>query len=100
MYWIEDVLVSLVLVVDGEAVTKAIAWGLGQGTINFQVAVLSLLKVSFAEVSLEDGRPFVKVSEAVNLSPLCADYSVSTHPRERPEAKPGMRTRIGPVCVP
>ncbi|PLN85269.1 hypothetical protein BDW42DRAFT_1827 [Aspergillus taichungensis] len=91
IYWCENVLVSLALVVDGEAITKAVTWGIEQGRVNFQIVVLSLFKVAFAEVSFgDDIEPFVKVSVAVNLSPLRADYCVSTHPRMRPELKPGM----------
>ncbi|KAK9234066.1 hypothetical protein V1525DRAFT_84427 [Lipomyces kononenkoae] len=91
MYWLEDVLVSPTLVVDGEAITKAVTWGIEHGRTNFQAVVLSLFNVAFAEVSFNDDGPFVKVSKAVNLSPLRADYCVSTHPRQRPELKPGMK---------
>ncbi|KAL5051691.1 hypothetical protein BDW71DRAFT_193939 [Aspergillus fruticulosus] len=94
MYWLEDVLVSLALVIDGEAITKAVTWGIEQGRAHFQIVVLSLFKAAFAEVSFgDDEGPFVKVSGTVNLSPLRADYCVSTHPRMRPEAKPGMVIR-------
>lgn len=92
IYWLEDVLVSLVLVVDGEAITKAVTWGIEQERANFQIVVLSLFKAAFAEVSYDDDKkPIVKVSGAVDLSPLRADYCVSTHPRMRPELKPGMK---------
>ncbi|ORY55131.1 uncharacterized protein BCR38DRAFT_357270 [Pseudomassariella vexata] len=92
MYWLDDVLVSLTLVVDGEAISKAVSWGIEQGRTNFQIVVLSLFKVSFSEVSLDDDeKPFVRVSSAVALSPLRAGYCVSTHPRERPELKDGMK---------
>ncbi|KAH7129052.1 hypothetical protein EDB81DRAFT_888820 [Dactylonectria macrodidyma] len=91
MYWFQDVLVSLVLVVDGEAITQAVTWGLGQGRANFQIVVLSLFEVTFAEVSCVDGNePFLKVCQPVRLSPLREKYCLSTHPRERPELKPGM----------
>ena len=90
MYWLEDVLVSLTLVVDGEAITNAITWGIKQGRASFQIIVLSLFKVAFVEVFFDDDEPFVEVSKAVNLSPLLAEYCVSTHPRERPELKPNM----------
>ncbi|KAL4860601.1 hypothetical protein BDV12DRAFT_209053 [Aspergillus spectabilis] len=94
IYWFEDVLVSLVLVIDGEAIMKAVTWGIEQGRANFQIIVLSLFKVAFAEVSFsDDAEPFVKVSGAVDLSPLRADYCVSTHPCMRPELKPGMKIR-------
>ncbi|KAL4738172.1 hypothetical protein BDV11DRAFT_216133 [Aspergillus similis] len=94
MYWFEDVLVSLALVVDGEAVTKAVTWGIEQGRTNFQIVVLSLFKASFAKVSFHDDmEPFVRVSGIVNLSPLRVDYCLSTHPRRRPELKPEMRSR-------
>jgi hypothetical protein len=45
MYWLDDVLVSLTLVVDGAAVTKAITWGLGQGRQNFPLVVISHVEV-------------------------------------------------------
>lgn len=35
MYWHEDVLISLTLVVDGAAITKAVQWGISQGRTNF-----------------------------------------------------------------
>ncbi|RDW68789.1 uncharacterized protein DSM5745_08549 [Aspergillus mulundensis] len=93
MYWVEDVLVSLVLVVDGKAITNAGTWGIGQGRTNFQLVILSLFDVSFAEVSFGDGggEPLVKVTKPVYLSPLRADHCLSTHPRMRPELKPGMK---------
>lgn len=94
IYWLEGVLVSLALVIDGEAITKAVTWGIEQGRANFQIVDLSLFEAAFAEVSLgDDVEPFVEVSGAVDLSPLRADYCVSTHPRMRPELKPGMKIR-------
>jgi len=48
MYWIKDVLVSLTVLVDGAAITNAVAWGVKQGRTNFQMVVLSLFKVVFA----------------------------------------------------
>lgn len=80
--------------VDGEAISKAVTWGIEQGRANFQIVVLSLFKAAFAEVSFgDDGKPFVEVSRTVFLSPLREDYCLSTHPRNRPEAKPGMTIR-------
>ncbi|OOF99134.1 hypothetical protein ASPCADRAFT_513217 [Aspergillus carbonarius ITEM 5010] len=94
IYWLEDVLVSLTLVIDGAAIMKAVNWGIRQGRINFQIVVLSLFEAAFAEVSFGDDRePFIKLSSAVDLSPLHASYCVSTHPRERPELKSGMKAR-------
>ncbi|CAI7642530.1 unnamed protein product [Penicillium glandicola] len=94
IYWLEDVLVSLALVIDGESITKAVTWGIEQGRANFQIVILSLFEVAFAEVSFDaEVGPFIKVSGAVNLSPLRADYCVSTHPRQRPELKPGMEAQ-------
>ncbi|KAI1132400.1 hypothetical protein F5Y10DRAFT_293500 [Nemania abortiva] len=85
MYWFEGVLISLVLVIDGEAITKAVAWGIEQGRTNFRIVVLTLFQVAFAEVSFGDNeKPFVRVSEAAYLSPLREEYCLSTHPRERP----------------
>ena len=91
MYWLEDVLISLVLVIDGEAVTNAATWGLEQGRTNFQMVIMSLFTVAFAEVSFSRSMssPFIKVSKGLGLSPLRPRYCTSTHPRERPEWKDG-----------
>ena len=90
IYWHEGVLVSLELVVDGEAISKAVAWGIEHGRINFQLVVLSIFEVAFAEVSTDQsGVPFVKATKALHLSPLHPDYCLSTHPRERPAWKNG-----------
>ncbi|TRX94109.1 hypothetical protein FHL15_004877 [Xylaria flabelliformis] len=62
MYWLGDVLVNLELVTDSAAITKAITWSIEQGYTNFQIVILSLFKVKFAEVSFVDGDPYVKVS--------------------------------------
>ncbi|UNI18433.1 hypothetical protein JDV02_004702 [Purpureocillium takamizusanense] len=94
IYWVGGVLVSLELVLDGKAVTKVVDWAVQQGHVNFQVVILSLFEAVFAEVSVGDGKkPFVKVSNTVDLSPLRAEYCVSTHPRERPALKDGMHAR-------
>ncbi len=82
MYWFQDVLVSLVLVVDGEAITKAVAWGIEQGRTNFQIMVLSLFDVAFAEATFTDDKPFVKATAPIKFSNL--EYSPSVHLRERP----------------
>ena len=90
----EDVLVSLALVVDGDSISKAVAWGVERGRTNFQIVILSLFEVAFAEVSFEgEVRPFVKASKAVKLSPLRVEFCASTHPRQRPELKPGMEAQ-------
>ncbi|KAJ5630078.1 hypothetical protein N7528_003735 [Penicillium herquei] len=91
MYWLGNVIVNLTLVVDGAAIMKAVKWGLSQGRTHFQVVTISLFDVAFAEVLLgDDKKPFLKVSDAIKLWPLRPEYCLSTHPRERPEAKPGM----------
>ncbi|KAL2134854.1 hypothetical protein VTI74DRAFT_10660 [Chaetomium olivicolor] len=93
MYWFDDVLVSLVLVVDCAAVTAAVTWGLQQGRANFQVVVMSLYEVVLAEVltaSRTEKAPFVKLSHPLKLSPLREEECLSTHPRERPEWREGM----------
>ncbi|KAF4507718.1 hypothetical protein G6O67_004187 [Ophiocordyceps sinensis] len=87
-YWLQGVLVSLELVVDGEAVTRAVAWGIQQGRTHFQIVVMSLFEVAFVEV-LSSG-DLVRVSHGFHLSPLKAEYCLSTHPRHRPEWRPGM----------
>jgi hypothetical protein len=89
-YWHGDVLVSLTLVVDGAVITEAVRWGVERGRTDFQLVVMSLFQVALVEVFLKNGQPFVRASEAVNLSPLRAEDCMSTHPRERPELKPGM----------
>lgn len=89
IYWHQGVLVSLVMVADGSALNKAIAWGIEKGFVNFQIIILSLFEVAFAEVSMVDSaRPFVKFSHAVSLSPLSAGDCLSTHPRTRPPMQP------------
>lgn len=94
IYWFDDVLVSLVLVVDGKSITRAVTWGLDQGRENFQIVVLSIFQVAFAEVSgRENDIPSVAVTKAINLSPIRAEYCTSTHPCYRPELKPGMQVR-------
>lgn len=91
MYWLEDVLVSLVLVIDGEALTQAVTHGIEQGCTNFQIVILSLFEATFAEVSFgDDGEPFVEASDPIYLSPLRPEYCLSTHPRERPVLEPEM----------
>ncbi|XXG97101.1 hypothetical protein Hte_003396 [Hypoxylon texense] len=87
MYWLEGVLVRLSLEPCGKDVTEAVDWGFEQGCTNFQVVVISLFKVTFAEVSLKDNEPHVKLTKPLSLSPLHSDYCLSTHPRERPECK-------------
>ncbi|KAM4054609.1 hypothetical protein HRG_005445 [Hirsutella rhossiliensis] len=76
IYWHQSVLVSLTLVIDGQAVTKAVSWGIEQGRTDFQIVVLSLFKVAFVEVSSVGATkgPLLKVSHAVRLSPLQAEY--------------------------
>ena len=94
IYWVEDVLVSLALVVDGDSISKAVAWGVERGHTNFQIVILSLFEVAFAEVSFDgEAGPFAKASKAVKLSPLRVDACASTHPRQRPELKPGMEAQ-------
>jgi hypothetical protein len=86
MYWFDGVLISLVLVVDGAAVTAAVTWGL-QERSDFQLVVMSLYEVVLAEVSTSSnadggGAPFVKVSHPLALSGLRKDEGLSTHPLE------------------
>lgn len=93
MFWAEDVLVSLTINVDEEAITRAVAWGLGQGRENFQMVVVNLYKVTFAEVYRDDSddeKPMVKVTNPIPLSPLLHKYGISTHQRERPAFRAGM----------
>jgi hypothetical protein len=87
-YWLDGVLISLVLVVDGAAVTAAVTWGIQQDRSNFQLVVMSLFEVVLAEVStpLVEGRAtaqFVKVSRPLKLSQLREDECLSTDPRNR-----------------
>ncbi|SPQ23350.1 8bb7b5de-d412-4a38-bd2c-279fa3d1e022 [Thermothielavioides terrestris] len=92
IYWIDEVLVSLVLVADGAAVAEAVAWGLADGWPNFQLVVMSLFDVVLVEVSTLPGEePVVKVSDRLPLSPLRPEECLSTHPSERPVFKEGMK---------
>jgi len=104
IYWHEDVLISLSLIVDGKAITNAVTWGIKQTQrTHFQIVVLSLFEVAFAEVSLggngggddnnNEREPFIRVSAPLSLSPLREEYCVSTHPRKRPERKPGIKVK-------
>ncbi|KAK8140526.1 F-box domain-containingprotein [Apiospora sp. TS-2023a] len=94
-YWIKDVLVSLTLVVDGGAIASAVTFGIGQGRTHFQIVIISLFDVALAEVSLDEkGEVMVRFSESLSLSPLRPEYCMSTHPRERPELKPGMAPQL------
>ncbi|KAJ8130644.1 hypothetical protein O1611_g2990 [Lasiodiplodia mahajangana] len=93
MYWLEDVLVSLTLRHDCGAVMAAVTWGLDQGRDDFQIVILSLFQVSFAEFTRgkhEGDEPLIKLSDPIYLSPLRQKYCMSTHPRERPEQKGDM----------
>ncbi|KAH8179219.1 F-box domain protein [Sarocladium implicatum] len=94
-YWFQGVLVSLALVVDGRAISEAAAWGLEQGHTSFQIVVMSLFKVAFAEVSVPKagGRAFVRASKPLQLSPLRAEDCFSSHPRERPPVDSSTRRR-------
>jgi hypothetical protein len=81
MYWLGDVLISLVLAPDGKAVTATVAFGLQQGRTNFQLVVLSLFKVVLAEVLTAPGakitaEPFVKVSRPMTLGPLSREECI------------------------
>ncbi|KAJ6116893.1 hypothetical protein N7512_006618 [Penicillium capsulatum] len=97
IYWFEGVLVKLALVVDAKAISEAVAWGTEHGRANFQIVVLSLFEVAFAEVTSDDaGKLFVRYSRAIDLSPVCAEDCLSTHPRERPALKPGMDSLMRP----
>ncbi|KAI0016982.1 hypothetical protein F4780DRAFT_629032 [Xylariomycetidae sp. FL0641] len=86
-YWLGDVLVSLVLQIDAKAIEQAVTVGVQEGITNFQVVVMSLFQVAFAEVDClsSTGRgPLVRFTPAVQLSPLteltCANpYSQRFH---------------------
>jgi hypothetical protein len=68
MYWFEDVLVSLSLVIDGETISKAVIWGIKQGRVNFQIVLMSLFKITFVEVFLNDENTFVKIRKLLVVS--------------------------------
>ncbi|RWA03903.1 hypothetical protein EKO27_g11201 [Xylaria grammica] len=94
MYWFQGVLISLTLVTDGAAITKAVAWGLEQGRSNFQIVVLSLFQVAFAEVFVDgDEKPCVKWSEPLYLSPKRAEHCFGAIPQ-----KPFVPTDTGRDC--
>ncbi|KAI0416560.1 hypothetical protein F5X98DRAFT_387930 [Xylaria grammica] len=83
MYWFQSVLISLTLVTDGAAITKAVAWGLEQGRSNFQIVVLSLFQVAFAEVFVDgDEKPCVKWSEPLYLSPKRPEHCFGAIPHK------------------
>jgi hypothetical protein len=91
MYWLDDVLINLVLVPDGKAVTAAVAWGLQQGRNNFQLVVMSLSKVVLAEASTapdanNTAETFVRVSHPLTLGPLSKEECISMgHPELAPD---------------
>ncbi|KAJ2999050.1 hypothetical protein NUW58_g133 [Xylaria curta] len=80
MYWLNGVLVSLVLVIDGDAFTKAIAWGMEKGRSNFRIVIMTLFGVAFGEVEGSQ----LKISDPIYFSPLRAEYS----PRTRRQCPP------------
>jgi len=90
IYWLEGVLVSLELVPDGKAVTKPIRWGIERRHASFQAVILSLFEAVFVEV-LEgyNDEILVKVSDRAALSPIRAEWCMSTHPREQPPLTDG-----------
>ncbi|AEO63920.1 uncharacterized protein THITE_157833 [Thermothielavioides terrestris NRRL 8126] len=91
IYWIDEVLISLVHVVDGAAVAEAVTWGLQDGWPNFQLVVMSLFEVVLVEVSTRPGEePVVKVSDRLRLSPLRPEESLGTHHSECPVPMEGM----------
>ncbi|KAL2887784.1 hypothetical protein HOO65_040121 [Ceratocystis lukuohia] len=107
MYWIGNVVVTLVLVPDGKAISEAADWGISQGRNNFQIVAMSLFDVVLAEVNRVTGKSsadcnsevnprdkyFVRMTRSMPLSPIRERYCTSTHPRERPEAKAGMQRK-------
>ncbi|KHN95824.1 F-box domain, cyclin-like protein [Metarhizium album ARSEF 1941] len=95
IYWLDDVLVCLTRMPDGESVTRAVDYGWDEGFGHFQIVILSVFDVVFAEVSPgDDDLPFVKVTARMPLSPIRKHHCVSSHPRERPAAKPNMNQRF------
>ncbi|KAI1426626.1 hypothetical protein F5Y12DRAFT_272782 [Xylaria sp. FL1777] len=91
MYWFQGVLISLTLVIDGEAINKTVTWGIKQGCASFQAVILTLFEVAFVEVSPgNDGKPFVHFSKKLHLSPVREEHCLSSHPRDRPELKPSI----------
>ncbi|KAJ5340986.1 hypothetical protein N7541_010110 [Penicillium brevicompactum] len=96
-YWHETVLISLSLVADGEAVLRAANWGLADGKSHFQLAVLSLFKVSLAEVSGQDETgPIIKTTHSIDLSPVHASNCTATHTYNRPERDPEIESQPSP----
>ncbi|KAI1308105.1 hypothetical protein F5Y03DRAFT_383592 [Xylaria venustula] len=83
VYWFEDVLVSLTLMNDGEA----------QGRQSFQIVVLSLFQVTFAEVSIARGdnaEPLVKVSDPLYLS-LLHKYCIQSRNQPTQEGRSSLK---------
>ncbi|KAI1170831.1 hypothetical protein F4777DRAFT_594563 [Nemania sp. FL0916] len=88
-YWFKGVLISLVLVVDGEAIARAADWGIKQGRTHFQIIVLNLFDVEFAEVSFHDGhqKPYIKMTKPLALSPMRMSSCLGKHPMDWPGYK-------------
>jgi hypothetical protein len=72
IYWIENVLISLVpnTVFENHAeaaIAKAVEYGLGEGKIHFQVVVFSILNAIMLEADVRDGVTVVRRTEVVPI---------------------------------
>lgn len=103
MYWMKGVVVNISTVVDGAAVQEAIDWGRAQGKHAFQVIVMSIFDIAFADVCIDSAKQhIVRFSDAVRLSPLRPEECMSLHPLTRPprsSADAGMRLTPGARIV-
>ncbi|KAK1758873.1 hypothetical protein QBC47DRAFT_457265 [Echria macrotheca] len=91
----DDILISLVLVVDGAAIAAAAKWGL-RFRRHFYVIVLSLFEVSLAEIGPHD-RVTIRATKPIPLSSLRPEDCMSMHPLTRAECKPGVEKQYVPA---
>lgn len=91
IYWGKGVVVNISTVVNGSAIQEALDWGRAQGKREFQVIVMSVFDVAFADVYVgsSDGKQVVRFSDAVGLSPLRPEECMSLHPLARPPRSAG-----------
>lgn len=86
LYWLNGVAIHISTTVDGSAIQEAIEWGQSQGKQEFQVIVISIFEICFAEVYIGSGKkPVIRFSESLKLSPLRPEECMSLHPLRRPQ---------------
>ncbi|KAJ3493940.1 hypothetical protein NLG97_g4408 [Lecanicillium saksenae] len=98
LYWMKGVVINICTTVDGEAIEEAIVWGRKQGREAFQIIVMSIYQICFAEVHAgSDKRDVIRYSDPIHLSPLRAEECMALHPLARPQstAEAGMSMTEG-----